>query len=114
MIELTDEERIVDRGTSDIHWFVRVNDGWLPAAKVDGAVSEMENNAGPGVVWRRHTRLDLPRGTRILKIQRSPGTSNRSALEHLVKSRSSPQKTVRWVYSLGSRGELVLEATPGR
>jgi len=114
MIELIDEECVVARGSNEINWFVRVRDAWVAAAKVEGALSEMEKNAGPGVVWRRHTRLELTHGTKLLKIERAPGTVERSALEHLLKSRSSPRRTRRWVYSVGSHGELVPESTGTR
>lgn len=109
MILLTDEERVVDRGTNEIKWFVRVRDAWVPAAKVEGASTELESASGPGVVWRRHTQIELPVGTRVLRIEQRPNELVRTPLEHLTKSRSSPRKTQRRLYSIGMRGELLLE-----
>jgi hypothetical protein len=114
MIELIDEERVVARGAVEISWSVRVHDAWVAAARVEGALSEMDKNAGPGVVWRRHTRLELPPGTRLLKVERSPSALERTALQHLMKSGSSRRRTRQWVYSVGSHGELVLEPSPLR
>ena len=107
-IELTDEERVVARGTGEIHWFVRVNDGWVAAAKVPGALSAMGESRGSGVIWRRHTRLELEPGTQVLKIESVPLVLERTPLQHLTKSRSSPRRTRRLVYSVSDRGELVL------
>jgi hypothetical protein len=108
-IQLIDEERIVERGTSEIKWFVRVNDAWVPARNAEGASTELENAKGPGVVWRRHTQVELPVGTRVLRVEQRPRVLVRTPLEHLASSRSSPRQTSRRVYSVGLRGELVLE-----
>lgn len=111
-IVLTEQETVVDRGTCALNWFVRVADGWVPAAKVGGATTEFESGPGPGVVWRRHTRLELPEGTRLLCVERRPEELIRTPLEHLTKTRSSPQKTIRRLYSVGRAGQVVHEAAP--
>jgi hypothetical protein len=109
-IVLTDQETVVDRGTCEIHWLVRVADAWVAAAKVTGASTEFENGPGPGVIWRRHTRLSLPEGTRLLCVERRPEELVRTPLEHLTKTRSSPRKTSRRLYSVGRAGQVVHEA----
>ena len=114
MIELTDEERVVNRGTHTINWYIRVHDAWVAAAKVEGASTEMEKRPGPGVVWRRLTRLELPLGTRVLRVEQRPSELVRTALQHLVNSRSSTRHTSRRVYSFGLRGELVPEPDTAR
>jgi hypothetical protein len=113
-IELIEEERVVERGTHRVSWFVRVRDAWIAASKVDSASTELEKRPGPGVVWRRHTRLELPPGTRVLRVEQSPRALVRTPLEHLAKSRSSPRQSSRRVYSIGSRGELVPETAKAR
>lgn len=107
MIELTEEERIVERGAHTTHWFVRLHDDWLPVAKAPGATTELVQKAGPGVVWRRHVRLELVLGALLLKVESAPRTLARTPLEHLMKSRSTPQRTRRSVYSVSSHGDLV-------
>jgi hypothetical protein len=112
--ELVDEERVAERGAHKTNWFVRVGDAWVAAAKVEGATTELETRPAPGVIFRRHTRVALARGTRVLQVERMPLTISRTPLEHLTRGRSTPQRTKERVYSIGSHGELVPEAAPAR
>jgi hypothetical protein len=114
VIDLVDEERVAARGTAKTSWFVRIRDAWTPAAKVEGASSELEKNPGPGVVWRRHTRVSLAPGTRVREVVLGPRDLERTPIEHLMKSRSSPRASRERLYSVGSHGELVPEAALAR
>jgi hypothetical protein len=114
VIALVDEERIAERGVRKTNWFVRVRDAWVPAAKVDGASTELENSPAPGVVFRRHTQLRLERGTRILQVAQTPHAIARTPIEHLMKGRSASQRTRERLYSVGSHGELVPESPRAR
>lgn len=114
MIVLTEEECVAPRGTTAVHWYVRVGDSWRAAGKVEGARVELDKNPGPGVVWRRHTHIELPRGTRVLRVASAPRELTRSPIEHLTRTRSSPRRTRERLYSIGPHGELVPEVTRAR
>lgn len=107
-IELVDEEYVVARGTAEVHWFVRVNDAWQHAASCAGAREERLDPA-PGVVYRTRVLLDVPQGTRLLRVESKPGAPRRETiLEHLRRGPSlPPRRTLRRVYEVDARGHLI-------
>ncbi len=107
-IEVFDEEYVAPRGTAEVHWFVRVNDAWLHAARFPGAREERLDPA-PGVVYRTRLSLDVRAGTRLMRVESKPGAPRRETiLEHLRRGPSlPPRRTLRRVYQVDSRGRLL-------
>jgi hypothetical protein len=107
-VELVDEEYVAPRGTAEVHWFVRVNDAWLHAARFPGAREE-RLDPGPGVVYRTRMLLEVHAGTRLLRVESKPGAPRRETiLEHLRRGPSlPPRRTLRRVYQVDSRGRLL-------
>ncbi|HWZ89634.1 MAG TPA: hypothetical protein VNW92_12310 [Polyangiaceae bacterium] len=106
-VEVVDEERIVERGTAQVNWFVRINDGWVHVSAWPGARSE-RLDAGAGTVWQSRTELDLPRGTYLMRVESRPSPYAReSALDYLTRGApSKSRKTRRNYYTVGRMGEL--------
>lgn len=107
-IELFDEEYVAARGTIEVHWFVRQNDSWVPAAHYPGAQEERLSPA-PGVVYRTRYLLEVREGTRLLRVESRPGVPRRSTLlEELQRGpKLTPRRTLRRVYAVDRRGEFV-------
>jgi hypothetical protein len=71
LVEVIDEERIVERGTGQVNWFVRLNDDWVHVSAWPGALSE-RLDAGAGTVWQSRTELRVPRGTYLMRVESRP------------------------------------------
>jgi hypothetical protein len=106
-IELLEEEFVVQRGTAAVHWFVRHNDSWLNCQHYAGARATTLD-AGAGTVYRTRVELDVPTGTRLMRVESRPGRpARRSAVEHLLRAvQSTPRDTRRTYYAVGPRGAL--------
>jgi hypothetical protein len=107
LVEVIDEERIVARGTGQVNWFVRQNDAWVHVSAWPGARSE-RLNASAGTVWQSRTELDLPRGTRLMRVESRPSNYARETpLEYLTRGAPSKSRQLRRNYYLVSRaGQL--------
>lgn len=108
VVEVIDEERIVERGTAQVNWFVRLNDAWVHASSWPGARSE-RLAAGAGTVWQSRTELDLPRGARLMRVESRPDRYARdSPLEYLTRGAPSKSRRLRRTYyRIGRHGDLV-------
>ena len=108
LVVVVDEERIVERGTGQVNWFVRVNDAWLHVSKFPGARSE-RLDAGAGTIWQSRTELDLALGTRLMRVESKPQDySRQSPLELLTRGAPSKSRKVRRsYYAVGRAGELM-------
>jgi hypothetical protein len=114
VVEVIDEERIVPRGTAQVNWFVRMNDGWVHVSAWPGAFSE-RLDAGAGTVWQSRTELELPRGTHLMRVESRPSAYAREdPLGYLTRGApSKSRKTRRSYYVVGRAGELRrIEAQP--
>ncbi len=111
VVEVIDEERIVERGTAQVNWFVRLNDAWVHVSAWPGARSE-RLNAGAGTVWQSRTEIDVPRGTRLMRVESRPSSYAReSPLDYLTRGAPSKSRKLRRNYYLvGRLGDLI--ATP--
>ena len=111
VVEVIDEERIVERGTAQVNWFVRLNDAWVHVTELPGARSE-RLNAGAGTVWQSRTEIDVPRGARLMRVESRPSSYAReSPLEYLTRGAPSKSRKLRRNYYLvGRSGELVASA----
>ncbi len=108
IVEVVESEVVVSRGRRTTSWFVRYNDGWLRASEYPGAtVARLD--AGPGTVFERRIEIELPKGTRLRRVETSPAAEmRRDPLAHLENARQSPRRRMtRTELCVGSRGELV-------
>jgi hypothetical protein len=108
LVEVIDEERIVERGTAQVNWFVRLNDAWVHVSTWEGARSE-RLAAGAGTVWQSRTELDLPRGAKLMRVESRPSSYARdSPLDYLTRGAPSKSRKLRRNYYLvGRSGDLV-------
>jgi len=113
LVEVIDEERIVERGTGQVNWFVRFNDDWVHVSAWPGALSE-RLDAGAGTVWQSRTELRVPRGTYFMRVESRPTSYAREdPLDYLTRGTpSKSRKTRRNYYTVGRAGELRLAADP--
>ena len=111
VVEVIDEERIVERGTAQVNWFVRLNDAWVHVSAWPGARSE-RLDAGAGTVWQSRTEIDVPRGACLMRVESRPsGYARESPLEYLTRGApSKSRKLRRSYYFVGRSGDLI--ATP--
>lgn len=108
VVEVIDEERVVERGTAQVNWFVRFNDAWVHVSAWPGASSE-RLAAGAGTVWQSRTELTVPRGGRMMRVESRPsGYGRESPLEYLTRGAPSKSRKVRRnYYFVGRLGDLV-------
>ncbi len=111
-VELYDSEKIVDRGTQRTDWYVRVGDGWQRAARIPGATTTTLD-VGPGTVWQICIELQLPAGTKLMRVQSSPRRERaRDAFTHLLQGSRGPAVQTRPSYfRVGRRGEIDEDAS---
>ena len=113
VVEVTDEERIVARGTAHVTWFARVNDVWVHVSAWPGARSE-RLQAAAGMVWQSRVELDMPRGARLMRVESRPMPYAREdPLAYLTRGAPSKSRKVRRnYYVVGRLGEL--KSTPAQ
>jgi hypothetical protein len=104
-IELVDEEHVVPRGSAETIWFVDLGARWVAAAQTPGA-RVFSVDPGPGTVWERRVELQLPRGTRLLRVRSSPNFLTRTPLEHLERGAGSGRRIQRSWLRVGPGGRL--------
>ncbi len=109
-VELESSESIAERGTVKVAWLVRVNDAWVRAGELPGAVVE-QLEPGAGTVWRHRVQLALAPGTRLMRVESRPApVERRSALDYLAREARQPRRRVRrTTFHVGRRGELERE-----
>lgn len=113
VVEVVDEERIVERGTAQVNWFVQLNDGWVHVSEWPAARSE-RLNAGAGTVWQSRTEIDVPQGTRLMRVESRPNPYARETpLQYLTRGAPSKSRRVRRSYfAVGRSGELMSVPEP--
>lgn len=106
-VELFESEIVAGRGRQQTHYLVRFNDGWVSAREHPGAKVESLDTA-PGTVWERRIELELPRGTRLVRVVSSPlSEPRREPLDYLKGRPEKPRRRVRRTeLSVGARGAL--------
>jgi hypothetical protein len=107
LIELTEGEYVTARGTRELTWLVRLNDGWIHVSQWPGA--EVERcQARSGVVWENLTRLPVSPGLRLIRVESRPAPyQRRDPLDYLRRSPQAARRTLRQEFRVGSRGELL-------
>jgi hypothetical protein len=105
-VELFEDESIAPYGTSEVTWFVRINDAWAHISKWPAARSE-RLDAKPGMVWLKRTELELPLGTELMRVESRPlPKARKSPLEYLRDIRGPSRQTARRYFTVGHNGIL--------
>jgi hypothetical protein len=109
-IELTEGEYIAPRGTRELTWLIRVNDAWLHVSKWPGV--EVERcQARSGTVWENRTRLSVPPGARLTRVESRPAPyAKRDALDYLKRSPAVARRVSRQEFHVGKRGDLIRQS----
>jgi hypothetical protein len=109
MIELTEGEYVAARGRSTVTWLVRLNDAWVHISEWPAA--EVERRETPsGTVWENLTRLRVPPGARLARIENRPAPyTHQDALAHLTRGARPQRKVTRLEFRVGNRGDLLRE-----
>jgi hypothetical protein len=90
-VEVTEEERVVPRGTAQTRWYYRRGDAWEKVMEAGDAVVEARPK-GPGTIWERAVKLRLPVGTEVRRVDERPGPPSRmDPLAYLTKGKPSPK-----------------------
>jgi hypothetical protein len=109
-IELTEGEYVAERGKRELTWLIRLNDAWVHISKWPSA--EVERcQATSGVVWENRTRLSVPAGTRLERVESRPAPyAKRDALDYLKRApQAAARRVLRQEFRVGSRGSLLRE-----
>lgn len=108
-IELTEGEYIAERGKRKLTWLIRLNDAWVHVSEWPGAEVE-QCQATSGVVWENLTRLVVPFGTRLTRVESRPAPYvRRDALDYLSRGPDPGRRVFRSEFRVGARGELLRE-----
>ena len=106
-IELSEGEYIAPRGKREVTWLIRLNDAWVHIS--EWPTAEVERcQAKSGTVWENRTRLRVPAGARLTRIESRPAPyAQRDALDYLKRSPQAARRVVRQEFSVGKRGDLL-------
>ena len=107
-VELSEGEYIVPRGTHQVTWLIRLNDDWVHVAEWPGA--EVERcQARSGTVWENLTRLVMPPGSELRRVESRPAPADRrDAFEYLKRAPTSvARRVLRQEFRVNGRGELL-------
>lgn len=109
-IELREGEYIAQRGTCKITWLIRFNDAWVHVSEWPSVeVERCETKSG--VVWENLTRLEVPPGALLTRVESRPAPYvTRDALDYLKRSPSVARRVFRQEYRVGRRGHLLRNA----
>jgi hypothetical protein len=115
-LSLLDEARIVDHGEELVVWYVREGEEFTKAGEAQGAEPrepDAQEDAPPGIVWRRTTELLLPRGSVLMKRVTAPRITRTDPLEYLTRGNLGTHRSVREAY-FRVTGNYRIEAEPLR
>ena len=109
-IELTEGEYIAPRGTREVTWLIRLNDAWVHISQ--WPLAEIERcQAQSGTVWENRTRLSVPRGAWLTRVESRPAPyAQRDALDYLKRSPAAARRVLRQEFHVGARGSLIRKA----
>ncbi len=107
MIELTEGEYISPRGKAQVTWLIRLNDAWVHVTEWPGADVERCQTRS-GMVWQNLTRLTVPAGTRLTRVESRPAPyAQRDALDYLKRSPDAARRVSRQEFRVAARGDLI-------
>ncbi len=107
-VELTESETVVERGRRTLLWRVEWRDGWRRVQDWPEADLEVLD-PGPGTVWKRRIRIQVPRGTRLERVVSRPGdATRRDPWDYLAREvRGTARHVTRTRFEVSVHGELV-------
>lgn len=108
-IELTEGEYIAARGKTAVTWLIKLNDAWVHITEWPGAEVERCRTKS-GMVWQNLTRLTVPAGARLTRVESRPAPyAQKDALDYLKSAPKVARRVFRQEFRVGARGDLVRE-----
>jgi len=105
-IELTEGEYIAARGKSTVTWLIKLNDAWVHLSEWPGAEVERCPTKS-GMVWQNLTRLSVPPGAQLTRVESRPAPyARKDALAYLKASPQPARRVFRQEFRVGARGDL--------
>jgi hypothetical protein len=107
-VTVTEEERVVARGTAQTRWYYRRGDGWEKVTEAPGAVA-LSQDKGPGTIWERAITLRLAVGTVLRRVLQRPAPPERlDPFSYLKKESRAPRyETLSREYRVDARGRVL-------
>jgi hypothetical protein len=106
-IELTEGEYIAARGKTTVTWLIKLNDAWVHISEWPGAEQERCQTKS-GMVWQNLTRVSVPPGTQLTRVESRPAPyAKRDALDYLKSAPDVKRRTIRQEFRVGKRGDLL-------
>jgi hypothetical protein len=108
-IELIEGEYIAPRGKSTLTWLIRLNDAWVHVSEWPGVEVERCQTKS-GTVWQNLTRLSVPPGARLTRVESRPAPyAKRDALDYMKSAPQVARRVLRQEFRVGGRGDLIRE-----
>lgn len=107
-IEIEALERITSGGVRRVSWHVLSDGEWVTAATLPAAqVQHLDR--GPGIVWQQLVRVQLPLGSRLMRVESFPERSPpKDPMDYLwAERRGAPRATRRSYFRVAPGGRLV-------
>jgi hypothetical protein len=113
-VEVTDEEVVVQGGTSRVVWFVLQDEKFVRLASVAG-VELSEPRSAAGVIWRSRLSIAVPPNTVFMRRESRPRSDRRrDPLDYLTLSSPSSLSSIRETrFRAAPDGRLAPVAAPG-
>jgi hypothetical protein len=106
-IELTEGEYIAARGKTAVTWLIKLNDAWVHLSEWPGAEVERCQTKS-GMVWQNLTRLTVPPGAQLTRVESRPAPYVRKdALDYLKSASKVARQVFRQEFRVGPRGDLI-------
>lgn len=106
-IELTEGEYIAPRGKNAVTWLIRLNDAWVHISEWPGAETERCQTRS-GTVWQNLTRLVVPAGARLTRVESRPAPyTQRDALDYMKSAPQVARRVFRQEFRVAGRGDLL-------
>lgn len=106
-IELTEGEYVAARGKSTVTWLIKQNDAWVHISEWPGAEVERCQTKS-GMVWQNLTRLVVPAGAQLTRVESRPAPyARKDALDYLKSGAQTARRVLRQEFRVGARGDLM-------
>jgi hypothetical protein len=111
--ELESLEAVVPGGVRRVTWLIQRDQDWLLVSEFPGAEVE-QREGGPGVVWRRSVKLELPPGSKLARVESAPRrAAAKDPLAYLFGPEGNRDRETRRSFFIVSPGGK-LERAPAR
>ena len=103
-------EVIASGGVRRVTWHVQRGDDWIVASQLENAEISQDPSR-PGVVWQQRTRVRLPHGTRLMRVESLPDRERaRDPIDYLWDARPrAARRIVRHFFRVDASGALMRE-----